>query len=1699
MTVGWAQELHSPAFRDQPGSRTDAGGPWASRGLRSAVVNGREVWYSIVDGWAVHDGDIVLGRVRDLEPARPDSARLKKSITGPVTRRNIDAIGIPDDPPPEGRLWPGGVVPYVTEDTATDAELGRIRSAVAEWNARTPVKLVPRTGESDFLRFVRKGDGYCRSAVGRKGGEQLVWAADCGVRSIVHEIGHAIGLQHEHQRADRDAYVMVAFQSGSYDRSASRGEGPYDYRSVMHYGGSWFQSIPPGIGIANARADGFLSLGDIDGVRRFYGESPEPTVVATNPSGLEVVVDGYRVSTPATFYWPAGSAHVLEAPLWQQEYVYGRWHDDADRVREVTASPAQTWIEAQYIRRADIEGDPDRVYMDQFDEFDATPCALTFISDPAQESATQVIRLTNRGDAPATFTAFSNQTWLVVSPAEASLGPGQTTDITVGATRGSLPAASHSAELTVRPAGPEPSGTADLPGIPVAHVVLPEMTEVRLGTSGETAFVAHSATEGLLDKSGSRLADGKWVTATNGSRYSLETGTDGIVARFMPQQQSVALDDRGTAVTLTNSREAIWRIGRQRVSSPHRLSRNGKEYLLELRNGIWRHARFSPSRMVASGFLSPMGLAVGASGHAYVADFWAHRVYKIDAATGARESIAGTGVRGFSGDGGTATEARLARPAGVVVDAAGNVYISDSGNHRIRMINRSTGIISTIAGTGEPGDSGNGGPALGSQLGTPRELAMDLMGNIYIADVQFGKIRRIEAGTGLISEFSEGSGATTDAAGNVYVLGRSNLVSRIDATTLVSSTVTGANGNGRVDGTADRTRFGHLTDVAVDAKGNLYLADAGNSVVWMVQPGIGWISRIATTEHRSPGQTSFLRIAVDPGGSIWVTDTVAGTVSVLEPSPLVPSAQSIRLPGGSVVSIAKVEGEWRIGDDLVQSGHRIPHGGSDMVIGQVGAEWRVTSGRVPLGAGQGSLEITVRGDGSLWYNGRPINDGSRVTAPDFSTYTVTSGSGGIAATLAPQSQTVELDRGGSLNLSQEPNGTWRVGSTRVTDVNGFDYRRGGWRYRLELAQGRWEATNQGPAYGIRSVARGIAGSEGIPAVRARLVGPRGIAVDALGNVFVAETTNRRVRRINSAGIIQTLAGTGEGGYSGDGGPALQARFRSARGVAVDAVGNVYVADEGDHRVRKIDTTGVITTVAGTGHSAFGGDGGPAMAAQLSEPTGLAVDSAGNIYVADFGNQRIRQIDRNGLISTAAGTGESGSVGDGGMATAAQLSSPRSVAVDATGNLYFTEIAFSAKQFAWINRVRKIDAAGIISTVASGEWGPARDGVPATETRFASVEGVAADAVGNLYLADRFNNRVRKIDSGGTISSLAEIESPVGLAVDAAGAVYVADTSNHLVWKIGPSGAVATIAGTGKLTAATGVPADEAWIVAPNDLALDPAGNPIFTDGNRVWKLDLQLMTVTAIAGSGVPRGSGESGASLHLPEGLAVDATGNVFVADTGNARVVRVDSAGDISTVAGTGSLEIGAESVPANQVRLRRPTGVAVDTTGHVYVADADSHRVLKIDPAGIITTVAGTGVRGVAGGDGPPTEAQLNSPKRVAVDSSGDVYVLERLRVLKIDISTQTIATVLSDSIDDPFTAVTADGFGRTYVAAGNQVWKIDADGSSFLVAGSGEVSFSGDGDRALEAGLSISGIAVDSSGDIWFSDPFNRRIRVLEPSR
>ncbi|MFF8469287.1 NHL domain-containing protein [Streptomyces griseus] len=286
---------------------------------------------------------------------------------------------------------------------------------------------------------------------------------------------------------------------------------------------------------------------------------------------------------------------------------------------------------------------------------------------------------------------------------------------------------------------------------------------------------------------------------------------------------------------------------------------------------------------------------------------------------------------------------------------------------------------------------------------------------------------------------------------------------------------------------------------------------------------------------------------------------------------------------------------------------------------------------------------------------------------------------------------------------------------------------------------------------------GAAGSagDGGPATRAQLNCPRQIAVDGDGALYIADAGGNRVRRVGADGIIVTVAGTGVAGSAGDGGPAAKAQLNKPFGVAVDGEGVLYVAEFGGHRVRRVGADGVISTVVGTGVAGAAGDGGPATQAQLNSPYGITVDSAGVIHVADSGRNRVRRVGADGVITTVVGTGAAGSAGDGGPADKAQLNKPYGIAVDSTGTLYVAEYGG--------HRVRRVGADGIISTVAgTGAAGSAGDGGPAAEAQLNCPFGLTVDSVDALYIADHLNHRVRKVTSALT-AGLPDSGSVVALA------------------------------------------------------------------------------------------------------------------------------------------------------------------------------------------------------------------------------------------------------------------------------------------------------------------------------------------------
>ena len=595
----------------------------------------------------------------------------------------------------------------------------------------------------------------------------------------------------------------------------------------------------------------------------------------------------------------------------------------------------------------------------------------------------------------------------------------------------------------------------------------------------------------------------------------------------------------------------------------------------------------------------------------------------------------------------------------------------------------------------------------------------------------------------------------------------------------------------------------------------------------------------------------------------------------------------------------------------------------------------------------------------------------------------------------------------------------------------------------------------------------------LPALKAPLGYVSAVAADSAGNYYVADTSNALILRVSPSGTLTIVAGSGSQGYSGDGGPAISAELYWPNGVAVDGVGNLFIADLGNNRIRMVNPAGIIATVAGNGMISDSGDGGPATSASLHVPAGVAVDRAGNLFIADSDNGRIRMVNPAGTITTVAGNGTAGYSGDGGLATSASLWCPNGVAVDGAGNLFIAETCNS--------RVRTVNPAGIITTVAgNGSCAFGGDGGPAIAASLCDLQGVAVDGAGDLFIADFGNSRIREVSAGGIITTVAgngvyeyggdggpatsaALSGPHGVAVYS-GSLLIADSYDERVRKVAPNGIISTAAGNGGYRySGDGGPATAALLDFPTGVAADAAGDLFIADedNNRIRKVS-PGGTVTTVAGNGVNTYSGDGGpaasASLNLPEGIAVDGTGNLFIADTSNHRIRMVGPGGGITTVAGNGAKGYSGDGSPATSASLAYPIGIAMDRAGNLFIADSDNNRIRVVSPGGIITTVAGNGAAGYSGDGGPATSASLNYPVDVAVDGAGDLFI--------------------------------ADG-------GNNRVRKASPGGTITTIAGNGAWSYSGDGGPATSAGLSASGVALDSAGNLFIADSSNSRIRWVSP--
>jgi sugar lactone lactonase YvrE len=598
---------------------------------------------------------------------------------------------------------------------------------------------------------------------------------------------------------------------------------------------------------------------------------------------------------------------------------------------------------------------------------------------------------------------------------------------------------------------------------------------------------------------------------------------------------------------------------------------------------------------------------------------------------------------------------------------------------------------------------------------------------------------------------------------------------------------------------------------------------------------------------------------------------------------------------------------------------------------------------------------------------------------------------------------------------------------------------------------------------------GIAGfsGDGVPALESSLNFPAGLAFDK-GNLYVADRNNHRIRKIDLKGIISTVAGTGIPECCNDNGLAVEAHLHFPSDIDVDTEGNLYISDRSNNRIRKVNPDGIITTIAGLGKPGYGGDFGPADKALLKYPFGISHDNKGNFYIADRGNNRVRKIDQRGIITTIAGDGTHSFGGDYGPANQSSLAFPTDVIVDSLGMVYIADRNN--------NRVRKIDRLGVITTLmglSQTEFNG--DNEIAAETTLHLPFALALNGEDRLLVVDRNHFRVREvrlqsnqvetIAGNGTFlfrgdggpGAGATLDAPSGIALDSKGNVLFADRLHQRIRRVGSNGIIETVIGNGKQgNEGNGRPGIEATLHLPEVLVNDHEDNIYLTQrSGNAWiirKFSAEGI-ITHFAGNGRQGNSGDAGpateASFHTISDIAADGSGNIFIADSINRNIRKIDKQGIISTIA-EASLEVLGTEV--------HPNGIVFDKVGSIFFSDSGSSKVYKIDTSGAITLIAGTGDFGDHGDEGPALEAGLRSPGGLAIGPDGFLYIAEQTT---------------------------------------HRIRKIDSSGIITRYVGTGKFGYSGDGGPAIEA--NIKGpfrMDFDRKGNLYFSDRDNNRIRKVD---
>ena len=1072
----------------------------------------------------------------------------------------------------------------------------------------------------------------------------------------------------------------------------------------------------------------------------------------------------------------------------------------------------------------------------------------------------------------------------------------------------------------------------------------------------------------------------------------------------------------------------------------------------DVNNKVWKIDSSGILTTAASGISVALGLTADSAGNLYVTSFNGDVVDKIDT-SGHVTVVAGTGVAGRNGDGGPATSAQLNGPYDVVANG-GNLYFSEWYNSDVRKVDAS-GTITTIAGTGNLGYSGDGGPATSADLFNPTGLAFTGGNDLLIADLGNNAVRDVTAaGPDLLSVTN--SAPTAVAPGQTY------------AYTVV---VTNPGGVGTATGVT--------------------LSDP-------LPSSVAYVSATATsgTCSQAGGTVSCALGTLAPGSSDTVTITVTAPNATAQVSnaATVAANETDPAPGDNTATAVTLVNAMDLSVSATGTPRIVPIGGAvtySLTVNNAGPSTATgvsLTDTLPAGA---TFQSATASQGSCTSSGGTVTCalGSLAVGPTATVaITILAPTTGGSTTDQVTVTATNPDLNPSNNTATVRTSVLAPG-TVINFTSGLvDNSFGSGPYGVaEDSAGnvyvayRWTADilKFDPSGNVTTFAGTIGSSgysgDGGPATSAKLSGPWWLSFDAAGDLLIADRFNNAIRAVSPSGTITTVAGTGVSGYSGDGGPATSAQLNQPQSVTGLPGGGFLIA-ENNNVIRKVDASGRITTIAGTGSAGYAGDGGSATSAQLNVPADAIMDPAGDVLISDCGNNVVREVDPTGKISTIAGTGTSGYSGDGGAATSTQFNCPIGLATWA-GGLYVADSGNSA--------IRRIDAAGV--TTVSG---------PGTGAPFIEPHEIWPDASGRVFTADPQANTVYLLSLGPDLLSVAG-SAPAGVALGQtfaytftvgnpggagtatavtlsdplpAGFTYVSaaassgscsqsgGTVSCALGQLAP-GTAATVSitttapttGSGSVANVATVSANQpdptladntatvTTILAAADLSVTGTGSPAqispwssathtFTVNsggsiapnvtlNATLTQNIAIQSVSSSQGScsqtatAVSCQLGTLGAGATATVSITLQAPSTVpVVMDTATVGSALVDpnpsnnsatvqttvsgAVGDIFSVAGNGGCCSGGNGGPATSAHLYGPSGVAEDAAGNIYIADYYACTIRKVDTSGIITIYAGDpqGNCGYSGDGGPATAATFTNPYWLSFDAAGDLLIAD-----------------------------------------------------------------------------------------------------------